>query len=82
MLEQAKLNTLHSGMDLEAILDGLDAGTQRREAAHRGLDIGAGGIAGDVRLAVGECGADDQAVRIDLDAMAGTVLERDGVDAG
>ena len=62
-LEQAKLNTLHGGMDLEAILDGLDAGAERRKATHRGLDVGTGGIAGDVRLAVGKRGTDDQAVR-------------------
>ena len=70
-------------MDLEAILDGLDAGTQRREAAHRGLDIGAGGIAGDVRLAVGERGADDQAVRHRLGRDGGnSALERGRGDAG
>ena len=53
-LEQAKFNALHGGVDLEAVLDGLDAGAERRETAHRGLDIGAGGVAGHVRLAVGK----------------------------
>ena len=82
-LEQAKLNTLHGGMDLEAVLDGLDAGAQRREAAHRGFDIGAGGVASDVRLAVGECGADNQAVRHRLGCDGGNgALERGGGDAG
>lgn len=82
-LEQAKLNTLHSGMDLEAILDGLDAGAQRREAAHRGLDIGTGRVAGHVRLAVGKCGADDEAVRHRLGRDGGNgALERGGGDAG
>ena len=82
-LEQAKFNALHGGVDLEAVLDGLDASAERREAAHRGLDIGAGGIAGDVRLAVGECGADDQAVRHRLGRDGGnSAFERGGGDAG
>ena len=70
-------------MDLEAILDGLDAGAQGREAAHRGLDIGAGGVASDVRLAVGERSADDEAVRHRLRRDGGNgALERGGGDAG
>lgn len=70
-------------MDLEAILDGLDAGAQRREAAHRGLDIGTGRVAGHVRLAVGKCGADDEAVRHRLGRDGGNgALERGGGDAG
>ena len=82
-LEQSKLNTLHGGVDLEAVLDGLDTGAERREAAHRGLDIGAGGIAGDVRLTIGECGADDQAVRHRLGRDGGNgALERGRGDAG
>lgn len=82
-LEQAKLNTLHSGMHLEAVLDGLDAGAQRCEAAHRGFDIGAGRVAGHVRLAVGERSTDYQAVchRLGCDSGNGA-LERGGGDAG
>ena len=82
-LEQAKLNTLHGGMDLEAIIDGLDAGTQGREAAHRGLNIGAGGVAGHMRLSVGKSCADDEAVRHRLGRDGGNgALERGGGDAG
>ena len=82
-LEQAKLNTLHGWMDLESVLDGFNASAQCREAADRGLDVGAGGIAGDVRLAVGECGADDQAVRHRLGRDGGnSALERGRGDAG
>ena len=82
-LEQAELNTLHGGMDLEAILDGLDAGAQRREAAHRGLNIGAGGVAGHMRFSVGERSADNQAVRHRFGCDGGDgALERGGGDAG
>ena len=81
--EQAKFNALHGGMDLEAVLDGLDAGAERREAAHRGLDIGTGGVAGDVRLAVGKRGADDEAMRHRLGRDGGNrALERGRGDAG
>ena len=70
-------------MDLEAILDGLDAGAQRREATHRGFNIGAGGVAGHVRLTVGKSGADDEAVRHRLGRNGGNgALERGGDDAG
>ena len=82
-LEQTKLNTLHGGVDLEAVLDGLDASTQCRKAAHRGLDVGAGGVAGDVRLAVGKRSADDQAMRHRLGRDGGNgALERGRGDAG
>ncbi len=82
-LEQAKLNTLHGGVDLEAVLDGFDAGAERREAAYRGLDVGAGGVAGDVRLAVGERGADDETMRHRLGCDGGNgALERGRGDAG
>ena len=70
-------------MDLEAILDGLDAGAERREAAHRGLDIGAGGVAGHMRLTVGKGGADDEAVRHRLGCDGGDgALEWGRSDAG
>ena len=70
-------------MDLEAVLDGLDAGAERREAAHRGLDIGAGGVAGHVRLAVGKRGADDEAMRHRFGRDGGnSALERGRGDAG
>lgn len=82
-LEQAKLNTLHGGVDLEAVLDGLDASTQCRKAAHRGLDVGAGGVAGDVCLAVGKRSADDEAMRHRLGRDGGNgALERGRGDAG
>lgn len=79
-LEQAKLNALHGGVDLEAVLDGLDARAQGREAAYRGLDIGAGGIAGHMRLSVGAAQRDDEAVRHRLGCDSGNgALEREGV---
>ena len=82
-LEQAKLNTLHGGVDLEAVLDGLDASAQGRKATHRGLDVGAGGVAGDVCLAVGKRSADDEAMRHRLgrDGRNGA-LKRGRGDAG
>ena len=81
--EQTELNALHGGVDLEAVLDGLDAGAECHEAAHRGLDIGAGGVAGNVCLAVGKRGADDEAVchRLGRDGGNGA-LERGRGDAG
>ena len=70
-------------MDLEAVLDGLDAGAQGRKATHRSLDVGAGGVAGDVCLAVGKRGADDQAVRHRLGRDGGNgALKRGRGDAG
>ena len=70
-------------MDLEAVLDGLDAGAQGRKATHRGLDVGAGSVAGNVRLAVGKRGADDQAMRHRLGRDGGNgALERGRGDAG
>ena len=82
-LEQAKLNTLHGGVDLEAVLDGFDASAQGRKAAHRGLDVGAGGVAGDVCLAVGKRSADDQAMRHRLGRDGGNgALKRGRGDAG
>ena len=82
-LEQAKLNALHGRVDLEAVLDGLDAGAQGRKATHRSLDVGAGGVAGNVRLAVGKRSADDQAMRHRLGRDRGNgALERGGGDAG
>ena len=70
-------------MDLEAVLDGLDASAQGRKATHRGLYIGAGSVAGNVRLAVGKCGADDEAMRHRLGRDGGNgALKRGRGDAG
>ena len=81
--EQAKFNALHGGVDLQAVLDGFDAGAERREAANSCLDVGAGGVAGDVRLAVGKRGADDEAMRHRLGCDGGNrALERGRGDAG
>ena len=56
---------------------------ERRKAAHRGLDIGAGRGAGNVRLAVGKRSADDQAMRHRLGRDGGNgALERGRGDAG
>ena len=70
-------------MDLEAVLDGLDAGAERREAADRGLNIGAGGVAGHMRLSVGKGSADDETVRHRLGRDGGNgALKRGRGDAG
>ena len=70
-------------MDLEAILDGLDASAQCRKATHRSLDVGAGGVAGNVRLAVGKRSADDEAMRHRLGRDGGNgALKRGRGDAG
>ncbi len=72
-LEQAKLNTLHGGVDLEAVLDGLDAGT--RAVRQRTVASMSAQVVLQVTC-VSPLASAAQIIKrcaIDLDAMAGTV---------
>ena len=82
-LQDAERAALGDGMDLESAVHGVHAGTQGLEAAHGGLDVGAGGVQRHVRDAVRERRSDDQAVGHRLGRDGGdNARERAGGDDG